>query len=54
MRKAMAALAGRFAPKELAQKAYDLYEQFRPSVPAGVRGWGAKGLLDLGLMRSLV
>jgi CheY-like chemotaxis protein len=22
-------------------------EQFRPDVPAGVKGWGAKGILDL-------
>jgi len=27
--------------------AYVLYERFRPEIPAGARGWGAKGPLDL-------
>ena len=30
-----------------------LSEQFRPEIPEGVRGWGAKGELDLGRMRKL-
>ena len=30
-----------------------LYEQFRPSIPEGVKGWGAKGDLDLGLIEGL-
>jgi hypothetical protein len=34
-------------------RAYPLYEKFRPSIPPGVRGWGAKGELDLDLLRSL-
>jgi hypothetical protein len=34
-------------PAKLAAEGYHLYEQFRPSVPAGTRGWGAKGTLDL-------
>ena len=27
--------------------------QFRPEIPEGVRGWGAKGELDLGRVRTL-
>jgi hypothetical protein len=50
---AMVALARSRPPKRLAAEAYALYEQFRPAVPRSVRGWGAKGELDLGLIRSL-
>ncbi len=46
-RAAMTGLARSMSPSELARSAYDLYEQFRPAVPAGVRGWGAAGELDL-------
>ena len=53
VRGAMSALAHALAPALLAKEAYSLYEQFRPSVPAGKGGWGAKGDLDLGLLRSL-
>jgi hypothetical protein len=53
-RAAMEDLAGAMKPRELADAAYPLYEQFRPAVPAGKRGWGAKGKLDLELIRSLV
>ena len=35
------------------RRAYALYEQFRPSIPEGVKGWGAKGDLDLGLIERL-
>ena len=52
-RKAMAALANRVPPEELARTAFGLYEQFRPAIPAGVMGWGAKGKLDLGFIASL-
>lgn len=52
-RAAMAALAASFAPAELAAGAYGLYEAFRPAIPSGTRGWGAKGTLDLALVRSL-
>jgi hypothetical protein len=31
----------------------DLYEKFRPDIPEGQAGWGAKGDLDLDLIRSL-
>lgn len=51
--KAMTKLAKSYRPKELAAVAFALYEQFRPTIPEGVRGWGAKGELDLGLIASL-
>jgi hypothetical protein len=51
--KAMKALADAFEPDDLAAAAYSLYERFRPEIPAGVKGWGAKGQLDLGRMLSL-
>jgi hypothetical protein len=53
VRSAMEYLAGAFTPEDLARRAYALYQTFRPSVPAGERGWGAKGELDLGCIRSL-
>lgn len=52
-RKATQKLAKAFKPKELAEVAFHLYEQFRPAIPEGVKGWGAKGDLDLGLIESL-
>lgn len=51
---AMAELAASIPPKELAAHAFHLYEQFRPEVPPDERGWGAKGVLDLAKIRSLV
>jgi hypothetical protein len=50
---AMKKLAKAYKPNELAQRAYALYERFRPSIPEGVKGWGAKGDLDLGLIERL-
>ena len=32
---------------------YPLYERFRPAIPEGVKGWGAKGDLDLELIGRL-
>jgi hypothetical protein len=52
-RRAMEELAKSFDPAVLAERAFGLYEKFRPAIPAGVRGWGAKGTLDLDLVRSL-
>ena len=52
-RAAMEKLAKAYTPKELEKKAYDLYEKFRPEVPEGTKGWGAKGELDLDYIRSL-
>lgn len=53
VQEAMQVLARAFKPDELANTAYKLYEKFRPNVPAGEKGWGAKGELDLGVIRSL-
>jgi hypothetical protein len=50
---AMRALAKSRTPAKLAGEAYHLYEQFRPAVAAGTRGWGAKGTLDLAAIRQL-
>ncbi|MHC5033871.1 MAG: hypothetical protein ACYTFZ_02380 [Planctomycetota bacterium] len=52
-REAMAHLASAFQPEELEGAAYGLYEQFRPKIAPGKRGWGQKGELDLDLIRSL-
>jgi len=52
-REAFRTLARSRTPAALAGEAFALYEAFRPSIPAGVRGWGAAGVLDLGLVRKL-
>ena len=52
-RTAMTKLAKAFSAKELADEAYPLYERFRPAIPEGVKGWGAKGVLDFNLIVSL-
>lgn len=52
-RAAMEKLAKAFTPKQLESKAYSLYEKFRPKIPEGTKGWGAKGELDLDYIRSL-
>jgi hypothetical protein len=44
---AMEDLAGSFEPEELNRIAFRLYEQFRPEIPKGKRGWGAKGELSV-------
>ena len=36
----------------LHRRGFRLYEGFRPSLPAGERGWGAAGELDLSTVRS--
>jgi hypothetical protein len=53
VRSALKKLAQAYKPRELAVRAYPLYERFRPTIPEGVRGWGAKGKLDLGLIERL-
>jgi hypothetical protein len=53
VQRAMRALAQAIEPKELNDKAFALYERFRPHIPEGVRGWGAKGELNLKLIRDL-
>ncbi len=52
-RAAMAALAAAYPPEELHRRGFRLYEAFRPAVPAGERGWGAAGELELGKVRGL-
>ena len=49
----MEALAGSLSSAELAERAFALYEAFRPAIPKGVRGWGKAGVLDLRVIRSL-
>ena len=53
VREAMRKLANTLKPDELAPKGFSLYEQFRPEIPEGVGGWGAKGELDLGRISKL-
>jgi len=50
---AMEELARSMKPDVLAARAFALYAQFRPEIPDGVKGWGAKGELDLGRIRLL-
>jgi len=52
-REAMQELARSMKPGELAERAYALYEAFRPSIPSGKKGWGAAGALDLNRIKSL-
>jgi hypothetical protein len=53
VRSAIQRLAKAYEPQELAHDAYRLYERFRPDIPAGKKGWGVKGDLDLGLIGRL-
>jgi hypothetical protein len=53
VRSALERLAKSFSPKELAERGFGLYERFRPAIPEGVKGWGAKGELDLDLIHRL-
>jgi hypothetical protein len=53
VRRSMATLARSFPPRDLAARAYRLYEQFRPEIPEGTRGWGAFGILDLDAIEAL-
>ncbi len=52
-RHAFQELAKTYSPEEIRQKAYELYEKFRPTIPEGSRGWGAKGNLDLARLEKL-
>jgi hypothetical protein len=53
VREAMTRLAASIPPKELEERAFALYEAFRPAVPSGAKGWGAAGVLDLARIRGL-
>jgi hypothetical protein len=47
VRAAMEALASSLPPDELDRVGFRLYERFRPEVPEGVEGWGAKAALRI-------
>lgn len=47
VRQVMRTLAESVEPEVLERRGFDLYEEFRPNVPEGTRGWGAAGELDL-------
>lgn len=40
--------------EELSKVAFGMYEDFRPDVSKGRKGWGRKGLLDLDIVRKTV
>lgn len=39
---------------ELGGRAFGMYEEFRPDVAAGRKGWGRKGSLSLGKVREVI
>ena len=47
VRSAMKALAARYQPAEPNRIGFRLYERFRPEVPPGNEGWGAKAVLEI-------
>ena len=51
-RAAMEELAAGQEPGELQRRGFRMYERFRPEVPVGESGWGAKGELDLAKVRA--
>jgi hypothetical protein len=53
VRASMEELARSVKPDVLAALAFALYAQFRPQIPDGVKGWGAKGRLDCATIHSL-
>ena len=53
LRTAMETLAASVPPEDLEDVAYEWYETFRPKIPAGKRGWGVAGDLDLNLIGRL-
>jgi hypothetical protein len=52
VRDAMDALAARYEPDELNRLGFRLYEDFRPDIPEGVKGWGVKGELRLDRIKA--
>jgi len=42
VRTAMRDLAKTFRPEQLLTNAFSLYEEFRPAIPEGVKGWAPK------------
>ncbi len=53
VRRAMQGVAKSRTPATLAEEGFRLYESFRPGVPAGESGWGAKGTLSLKKIEQL-
>jgi hypothetical protein len=53
VRAAMVKLAKSRDPEQLTDEAFRLYEAFRPGVPAGEAGWGAKGTLSIARIVAL-
>ena len=53
VRAAMQVLAQAYRPARLDDLGFALYEEFRPDIPEGRRGWGARGTLDLDAIRAL-
>lgn len=53
VRRSMEKLARSREPEALAEDAFRLYEAFRPGVPAGESGWGAKGTLNLARIEKM-
>lgn len=50
---ALEVLASALSPEALGGACFRLYEAFRPSIPTGTGGWGAKGVFDLKLVLKL-
>lgn len=50
---AMMVLAKFMSVIQLAREGFKLYEQFRPEIPPGVKGWGAAGRLSLDEIRKM-
>jgi len=53
VRRVMVKLVNSMPAEKIAELAYRLYEEFRPAIPAGIKGWGAAGELDLELIERL-
>src|SRR3954453_5656551 len=53
VRAAMEGLTASLPPEELTPIGFKLYEKFRPEVPYGAEGWGAKATLDLERIRNI-
>ena len=52
VRSTIEAVAASLAPEELNRVGFRLYEKFRPDVPDGAQGWGAKGELRVERIRG--
>jgi hypothetical protein len=53
VRRALEELAGSMPEKDLASRAFALYEGFRPAVKSGSAGWGQEGALSIARIREL-